>query len=81
MHIPDGANKLQEVGTAFILVLRAQLISCLTENVIAYAASALLWFQARVSLTECAEQRGCLKVTFSQIPHYHVCAHTSTHTS
>lgn len=54
----------------------AQLISALTKNVIAYAASVLLWFQARDSLTERAEQGGCLKVMFSQIPRYH--AHTLT---
>lgn len=54
-----------------------QLISVLTENVIAYAASVLLWFQARDSLTERAEQGGCLKVMFSQIPRFH--AHTLTH--
>ena len=79
MHTPDWANEPQAVGAAFIPVLAAQLISCLTENVIVYAASVLLWFQARYSLTERAERGGCLKVMFSQIPRY-TCAHTHTHT-
>lgn len=79
MHIPDCANKPQAVATVVIPVLAEQLIACLIENVIAYAASELLWFQARDSLTERSEQGGCLKVMFSQIPHNHVHTHMHTH--
>lgn len=69
MHIPEFGSKPQAAAAVVIPVLSEQLIARLTENVIAYAASALLWFQARDSLTEHSKQGGCLKVMFSQITH------------
>ena len=68
MHIPDWANKPRAAGAVVIPVFAPQLTSRLTQNVIAYAASVLFWFQARDFLTERAEQGGRLKVMFSQIP-------------
>ncbi len=80
MHIPFWANKPQADGTVVLPVLAALQNSCLTRNDIANAASVLLWFQARDSFTERAEQGGCLKVMFSQIPHYSVLTHTHPYT-
>lgn len=76
MHIPDWGRKPQAVAAGVIPALAEQLIARLTENVIAYAASVLLWFQARDSLTEHSKQGGCLKVVFPDPTQVHTHTHT-----
>lgn len=71
----------QAGGPVFIPVLTAQLISCLTENVIAYAAS--VFGSRQEILSQSAENReGVSRLCFPRshaTRHTHTCAHARIH--